>query len=202
MENLGNNKPTFNDEYGYDDGKHVSRELARKAAWGIAVAGGYGTYAEWHKTGRPKVQGSMAGLWRSYPSQEDIKILISFMKGTDYGNMSQHNKLLDKPPKASAYLYANPGSEYVMYAADAGWKEGFTITLKAGAYDASWYSTTTGRVIKTEPSFQLATDGTKTFTAPDFSTDTDVILKIKRSTSVGVSSASESRLRLGPTANL
>jgi hypothetical protein len=189
LENWGNKKPIFNDEYGYDDGKNVPRELARKAAWGIAVAGGYGTYAEWHKIKKPKVQGSMAGLWRSYSSQEDIKILINFMKGTDYGNMSQHNNLLDKPPKASAYLYANPGSEYVMYAADAGWKEGFTITLKAGTYDAWWYSTTTGRVIKTEPSFQLATDTPKTFTAPDFSTDTDVLLKIKSSTSVGVSSA-------------
>jgi hypothetical protein len=169
-QNWNHNKPVFNDEYGYDTGSIIPREIARKAAWGTAIAGGYGTYAEWHGT-MPNV-GSMAGLWRVYPSQDDINVLINFMKATDYRNMSQHNELVTL---ASGPAY--------MYAADGGSNSNFTVSLKAGSYNASWCSTTTGGVIKTETPFQLTGDGPKTFAAPNFSTDTDVVFKIKKSTS-------------------
>lgn len=52
--------------------------------------------------------------------------------------------------------------------------------LKAGTYDVCWYSTTTGNIVKTENQFTLSTDGSKTFTAPDFSANTDIVLNVKK----------------------
>jgi hypothetical protein len=176
MQNRGHNAPICNDEYGYDNGTTITRETSRKAAWGIAVAGGYGSYAEWH--GTMPYLGSMLGSWRPYPSQDDIAVLINFMKSTNFRNMAPHNELVTLAP-SPAYMYANPGHDYVMYTADGGWNSNYTITLKAGPYDAWWYSTTTGSVVKTEAPFQLAADGSKTLTAPDFSADTDVVLEIR-----------------------
>jgi hypothetical protein len=63
LQNLSvTHKPIFDDEYGYDIG---NREDVRKAAWGAAVAGGYGSYGEMY--GWPN-SGIGIGIWNDqYP---------------------------------------------------------------------------------------------------------------------------------------
>ncbi len=150
VRNLGHKKPVFNDEYAYDGEAGppfvISREMARKAAWGVAIAGGYGTYAEWHEP----APGSGTAVWHEYPSQDDIRMLHQLMTSVDYRHMAAHNELiLDKPKNTGAYLLANPGREYLMYAAD-GPAGPFRIMMRPGQYKSSWISPTSGKVLTTE----------------------------------------------------
>ncbi len=170
LKNWGYNKPVANDEYGYCDNIDVSRAAAREAAWGVAIGGGYGTYGEWNTdlSWDPWAMntGSLLGFWNDDPSQGDLKVLLDFMQGIDYVSMSPNNALITaKPTVVYAYMLANQGKEYVMYAAE-GSGGSFTLTLKKGIYDAWWYNTTTGQVVQTEPRFHIKNDSASCYPVP------------------------------------
>lgn len=180
--NWGYEKPIANDEYGYCDNYDLSRSDCREAAWGIAVGGGYGTYGEWNAdfTWDPWAlfTGGLLGMWVDDPSQGDIKVLIDFMNKLDYPSMSPNNALITaKPADVYAYMLANEGSAYVMYAAE-GSGGLFSVNLKKGNYDAAWISTTTGQVIQTEPTFQMTEDGSANFQSPAYTEDILLLIEL------------------------
>ncbi|OQY92591.1 MAG: hypothetical protein B6D39_04560 [Anaerolineae bacterium UTCFX2] len=179
--NWGYYKPIANDEYGYADNYELSRAMVRQAAWGIAVGGGYGTYGEWNTdpTWDPYwiKTGGLLGVWVDDPSQEDIKVMTDFMNSLDFPSMSPNNFLITaKPADVYAYMLADEGNTYVMYAAEGSGGQ-FTLNLKKGVYDAAWIDTTTGDVVQAEPSFELAQNGSVNFESPDY--DDDILLVIK-----------------------
>lgn len=180
LRNWGYDKPVVNDEYGYADNADLSRAGVREAAWGIAVGGGYGTYGEWNTDfyWDPWAlnTGGLLGFWNDDPSQGDIKIMLDFMQGIDYLSMLHQNSLItDKPADVLAYMLAEEGKTYVMYAAE-GTGGDFTIQLKKGTYFAWWYDTTTGNVVQTEPRIDLDGDEEVTFVSPTYADD--IVLKI------------------------
>jgi hypothetical protein len=202
------NKPVFNDEYGYDgdageagaagaDEKDrvsisMTREVSRACAWGIAVAGGYGTYGEKHKRqGSYLYSGYKNSIWFDYPSQDDIRVLTEFMQRVDYRSMKPDNGLVPVRPfdregrannKVFPYVLARPGSEYVLYLAqESGRPLGdllLRVILKAGDYTAVWYDPASGETIGSEAQLSLEHGGEHVFEMPVM--NYDLLLYVKR----------------------
>lgn len=178
--NWGYNKPVVNDEYGYVDHVTLSTDGARQAAWGIAIGGGYGTYGEWNvdTSWDPDglKPGGLLGHWNYDPSHEDIKVLTDFMQTLDYVSMSPNNALIvAKPANVKAYMLAEEGAQYLMYAAE-GSGGTFTINIVKGIYDAEWIDPATGAVIAMEPRFHLKGVTPVNFQSPAYTSD--IALKI------------------------
>lgn len=205
--NRGYGKPVFNDEYGYDgdageagaagtDEKEqapivMTREVSRSCAWGIAMAGGYGTYGEKHaRNGSYLYSGYKNSIWYDYPSQDDVKVLVDFMNGLDYRRMHPDNGLVPIRPqhpgtqrfdnRVFPYVLASPGREYAVYLVQ---ETGAPLSpmlvqliLRAGVYRACWYSTTTGEPVKEEGRIAIGQDGAHAFLSPPI--DYDIALKV------------------------
>lgn len=194
-QNWDDEVPVFNDEYGYE-GYHctpgwpetscTTPAMSRKAGWGIAIAGGYGSWGDDsgdrhgdHK-GAFGYAGALLGIWRgNAKTPPAIKVMTGIMRSLAFWKMSPNDQLIvKKPSDADAYLLADTGRQYLMYVANGGYEGEFTIHFKAGSYKGKWIETTSGKQLGTAISFTLGQDKNKTLKAPDFSQNTDVVLKI------------------------
>ena len=117
--------PVVNDEYGYigeqNLGPTMNQKMARQAIWATAVAGGYGSVGDDRLfNGVPP---EVSGDWHDAPEYTDIKLLINFFttNGIEYWKMASNNGLLSNlSTGARTYLLAEPGRQYVVYAANGG----------------------------------------------------------------------------------
>ena len=87
-------------------------------------------------TGIPETTGD----WTYQPEYDDIKRLVDFFttKDIEYWKMSSHNELVEG---IRTYVLADPGHQYVLYAAVGG---EFSLTLSPGSYEARLYDPQTG----------------------------------------------------------
>ncbi len=149
--------PVVNDEFGYigepfDDTAGGSkrdnkpapftREKHRRTMWGIAVGGGYaatGDKTDYGADGSPYFSAN----WHDAPEYGDVKRLVDFFttRGIEYWKMAPHNEFAKPTKGARIYVLAEPGREYVVYAAADG---DFTVTLAPGRYTASRFDPATG----------------------------------------------------------
>lgn len=170
--NLGHNMPVINDEYGYigepedrsaSGGKTVaqpiplSRKKHRQILWGIYTAGGYGSAGDkyqYYKNGKRSTEKFNASLgendgmpyfstnWHNPEEYKDIRHLVDFFttRGLQYWKMAAHNELITKGERV--YVLAEPGKQYVLYAAEGG---SFFVNLAPGKYSAWRYHPATGK---------------------------------------------------------
>jgi hypothetical protein len=174
VRDLGFSIPVVDDEYGYmgvTDGRcptPCDRSWHRHAIWGIATAGGYGSVGDFRRepTGNPEVSGD----WVPAPEYADIQRLVDFFttKGIRYWETSSHNELVTSGSRV--YALANPGRQYVIYAATGGQ---FSINLAPGTYRARRYDPSTGKDV---PLGTVHGAGSHVFTTPA-STDWVVYLE-------------------------
>ena len=137
------NMPVVNDEYGYIANPGMSQLRSRHEIWGIATAGGYGSEGDWRmiSDGSTSYRPAESGDWVDAPEYGDIKRLVDFFttKGIEYWKMASHNEL--KTAGTRTYVLAEPGRQYVVYAAIGGT---FSLNLAAGTYYAYQYNPRTG----------------------------------------------------------
>jgi Domain of unknown function (DUF5060)/Protein of unknown function (DUF4038) len=124
--------PVSNDEYGYI--LNVTRDQARQAAWGIAVAGGYGTMGDRRPvpntitpSGSP-AETTLRGEWVPANSAEysDVRYLINFFanptgdatKVQAFFRMRFQDGIIASGDRAVAG--GQPGIQYVVYDANGG----------------------------------------------------------------------------------
>ena len=164
--NLGHNMPVVNDEYGYiddDGGVTMTQATSRRAIWGIATAGGFGSVGDWRtfSDGANQWKPNITADWADAPEYDDIKQMVDFFttKGIEYWKMQSHNEL--KTAGTRTYVLAEPGRQYVAYAAVGGT---FSLNLAAGDYYAYQYNPRTG---ETAPLPNVTGGATQTFTMPD-----------------------------------
>lgn len=148
---LGRAMPLANDEYGYIGQVHpplakkvtMTRTMLRGAIWGIATGGGYGSSGDSrlhpNGMGNPEITGDWLDAQGDYG---DIRRLVDFFtkKGIEYWKMSGQNDLLTAG--ARAYVLAETGRQYVVYAATGG---GFSVKLAEGSYKAWRYDPVDGK---------------------------------------------------------
>jgi hypothetical protein len=171
--NLGHNMPVANDEYAYVGHKYsyngqevvFTQTLVRNAIWGIAAAGGYGSTADMRE--HPNGMGipESTGDWQYQPEYDDIKHLVDFFttKGIEYWKMTGHNEL--KTAGTRTYVLAEPGRQYVAYAATGGT---LSLNLASGTYYAYQYDPRTGQTT----TLATVTGGTtRSFSMPDSGND-------------------------------
>lgn len=149
--NWGHSMPVINDEYGYigepvdksaPGSSALTRAKHRQILWGIYTAGGYGsagdkyTYAD----GSPYKNAN----WHEPEEYGDLLRLVQFFtgKGLTFWTMSSRNDLLTGGERV--YLLAEPGRQYVIYAAVGG---PVAITLTAGRYQVRRFDARTGEDI-------------------------------------------------------
>ncbi len=188
--NRADKVPVFNDEYGYEGYRGTTSTMSRKAGWGIAIEGGYGSWGD--DTGDEKgnhygdfgYAGALLGVWRGNArTPPTIRVMTGIMRSLQFWKMAPHNELLtSKPLRGNAYLLAEPGKQYLMYAANGGYTGNFEVNLLSGTYHGRWISTTSGETAKAVNAF-TTTGGEKKFTAPDFSNNEDIVLLIERTKS-------------------
>ena len=180
VHNLGRKVPVVNDEYGYIGQTYpkpavrvnMTRTRLRGAIWGIATAGGYGSAGDFRLADDGMGNVELTGEWLDAPEEYgDLKRMINFFttRGIDYWKMSCHNELL--PGASRAYLLAEVGRQYVVYAATGG---SISLDLAAGTYTAWQYDPING----TETSLgTVAGGGVRTLATP---TDRDYTVYLKR----------------------
>jgi uncharacterized protein DUF5060/uncharacterized protein DUF4038/collagenase-like protein with putative collagen-binding domain len=172
VHNLGHGMPVVNDEYSYLGESSSTVALTdtqhRRAIWGIATAGGYGSAG----SDRVAANGSipfLASDWNNEPEYGDVQRMISFFtgQGVAYWAMSSQNALGSGP---RVYVLAAAGAEYVVYAAVGGT---FTVDLAAGSYEAARFNPRDGSSVSlgTVPGGRV-----QSFTMPDFN---DWVLHLK-----------------------
>lgn len=171
--NWGRNVPVVNDEYGYigepldetegasKGGKAVryTREKHRRTMWGIYVAGGYGSAGDKndYQDGRPYFSAN----WHDTPEWGDVERLIRFYttRGFEYWKMAADNARVKSGKRV--YVSANPGKEYIVYAAAGG---EFSIDLPGGNFDARRFDPRTG---EDTPLQKVSGPGPVSFTMPE-----------------------------------
>lgn len=167
--NMGHNMPVVNDEYGYigepkDESERPVRELTREKhrniMWGIYAAGGYGSAGDKRKyeDGKPYIEPT---VWRDPVEYQDIQRLVEFFtaKGLEFWKMAAHNELVKSGRRV--YALAEPGRQYVIYAAAGG---RFAIELAPGSYEARRYDPRTG---EDEGLGNVAGGAAREFSLPD-----------------------------------
>lgn len=167
--NLGHDIPVVNDEYGYmgepedksePDSPLFTRLKHRQVMWGIAAAGGYGSAGDknMYADGRPYFSAN----WHDDPPEyRDIQHLVNFFtaKGIEYWKMSSQNGLIVEGTRV--YALAEPGRQYVFYAAVGG---RFVVHLSPGTYSARLYNPRVGEDISLG---EVAGGGDVSFDTPD-----------------------------------
>ena len=163
--NWGHNLPVVNDEYGYigetsdrtlEGNPKLTRTKHRQIMWGIYLAGGYGAAGDknQYSDGRPY----FSSYWHKPQEYEDITHLVNFFttKDIEYWKMSSQKLASEK----RVYALANPGKQYVFYAADGG---SFSAKIAPGTYTAHRYNPRNGE----ERLLDEVTGGAASFTLPD-----------------------------------
>lgn len=127
--NNGHNMPVVNDEYGYAEPAsttyklsngttfHETRTTLRNVIWGIALAGGYGTFGGDSKLFSPTSKPIFSGDWMDEPGvYGDIKVLSTFFDSIQYWTMTPENALVSG---TRVYALGTDGN-HVVYAAAGG----------------------------------------------------------------------------------
>ncbi len=151
-------KPYVNEEYGYEGTNNAPRhgmnaDWVRRCHWGIAMAGGYGTYGDQVEaasfyTGRP-------GKGRA-PQQ--LSALRRFFEALPWWEMAPHNDWVS----TGSLCYARPGGPYVVYCPDGG-----KVALKMkdrAAVRARWFNPRSGEW--SGEAFPVRLDGPQTLNCP------------------------------------
>ncbi len=156
--NLDDGKPVSNDEYDYIG--QSTRVGNRNAIWGIAVAGGYSSTADFRENPNGMGIPESTGDWTYQPEYDDIKNMVDFFttKGIEYWKMTSQNSLVSG---TRTYLLAEPGRQYVAYTAVGGT---FSLNLAAGTYYAYRYDPRTGETTELPT---VTGGGVHSFTMPD-----------------------------------
>ena len=152
VRNWTGKQPVVNDEYGYigepqDDsagakrdgpGVRFTREKHRRTMWGIAAGGGY--LATGDKNDYADDRPYVSATWHDVPEYGDLQHLVNFftMRGLEYWKMAPHNEMAHG---SRVYALAEPGRQYVVYAAAGG---EFTLELAPGTYSATRFDPRTG----------------------------------------------------------
>ncbi len=159
--NLGHKMPVVNDEYGYFGDKNYTQTKDRNTIWGIATAGGYGSVGDIRLTPNGKGNPEITGDWYDSPDYGDLKRLIDFFTGKniEYWKMTSQNGLLTSGKRT--YVLAEPGRQYVIYAAEGG---EFAVKLASGTYSARRYDPQTGAEIDLGA---MAGGGSRSFRVPN-----------------------------------
>jgi len=168
--NRGHAMPVVNDEYGYigeprDESAvpvdTLTRIKHRNIIWGIYIAGGYGSAGDkyTYEDGAPYGASSKTG-WHDPAEYQDIQRLVKFFttKGLAYWKMSSQNGLIRSGNRV--YLLAEPGRQYVAYAAAEGT---FSVKVAPGTYRAKRFDPRTGE----ETVLPSLKGGVRTFSLPD-----------------------------------
>jgi hypothetical protein len=160
--------PQTNEEYGYED--HYphwaaappaeSAETLRQMAWGIAMAGAYGTAGESARRGT-NIWPDTGGGWINGRGDDTEVMLkgyghmVDFFTSFEWWKTEPHDELVN----SGAYCLAEPGQIYAVYVPLGrlcGNREHFgyqsecgdvTIKLEPGLYEAKWFSATTGEIV-------------------------------------------------------
>ncbi len=172
--NWGHDLPVVNDEYGYigepedrsvpkdaqGNYPRYTREKHRQTMWGIAAAGGYGSAGD--KNPYPDGAPYFSANWYDVPEYEDITRLVNFFttKGVEHWKMGGQNALVRSG--ARVYVLAEPGRQYVLYAAAGG---AVSLELADGTYVARRYDPRTGE----DTALPDVSGGIRSFTLPNTS---------------------------------
>lgn len=175
VHNRSKNMPVVNDEYGYIGEAPrtpvtvFDRTQHRRVIWGIAVGGGFGSAGD--HANRDRTSPIFSTNWIERAEYNDIQRLVTFWstKGIQYWTMSPRNDLGTAGTRV--YVLANPGVEYVAYAAIGG---NFSLNLAPATYRYEWFNPLTGAVAGTGTF--TASAGNRLFTPP-FSGDAVLYLK-------------------------
>lgn len=122
------NLPVVNDEYGYI-GKIASVAKHRRAAWGIAVAGGYGSEGDTLNAAN-SASVLLYGDWRDAGAYyTDIQRMVGYITGIpQWFQMRTDNGVVTAGTRV--YAMSKPSNFYLVYAATGG---DFTLNLPAPA---------------------------------------------------------------------
>ena len=166
--NLAHGLPVVNDEYGYigepedrsaPGAPPLTRAKHRRILWGIYAAGGYAAAGDktTYDDGRPY----MSANWHDTAEYGDIARLVAFFTGREiaYWRMAAANDLVRAGERV--YVLAEPGRQYVIYAAAGG---AFAIDLAAGDYHARRYDPRTGAAVALGA---VRGAGARSFSLPD-----------------------------------
>lgn len=144
--------PQTNEEYGYQD--HYPRwspnypdgqsaDADRRAAWEIAMAGGYQTTGETAKRGTG-VWPDTGGGWVNGRGDSSMTMLMGYAHMVDF--FTSFAWWLTNPDDtlvtAGDYCLADPGKTYVIYLPKGG---AATAKLEPGSYRASWFNPRSGQ---------------------------------------------------------
>lgn len=132
------NLPVVNDEYGYI-GKVGNADRHRRAAWGIAIAGGYGTEGDCFNadgSANPSCKSNNTnqvvkyGDWRDAGAHyTDIQRMVNYITGIpNWYQMNTQNSVVTAGTRV--YAMSKPGDSYLVYAAVGG---SLTLNLPAPA---------------------------------------------------------------------
>lgn len=181
VENHGRGMPVVNDEYGYigeTEPVNLTREQHRRALWAITVGGGYGSVGDSRifndgPNGEPG-RVIMTGHWHEAEEYEDVRHVVDFWTTQDipYWQMMPQNSLITNGERA--YVLANEGEEYVIYAATGG---EITIELPDGNYSVQQYDPRTGTSSTMD---EVVGGGSVSLSLPD---SNDWVLYLSRSAS-------------------
>jgi hypothetical protein len=173
--NRGHDMPIVDDEYGYidpndvftlDDGTTFSedRTTIRNAVWGLAMAGGYGTFGGDNTYLNASNQPILSGDWLDQPGPYgDIQRLVSFWttQGIPYWEMTPNNSLTSS---SRTYVLEDPaGTTVVAYKASNG-SNSFSLTLPSGTYSVFEYDALDGTT--NTPGNFVSTGGAAQFVLP------------------------------------
>jgi len=148
---LGRIIPQTNEEYGYEDHyplwatRPESADALRRAAWGIAMAGGYQTAGETARRGT-NIRPDTGGGWMNGRGDDTMTMfqgyghILDFFTSFEWWKTEPHDELVNN----GNYCLAKPGEIYAIYLPQAG---SVTVQLEPGRYQAAWWSATTGEKI-------------------------------------------------------
>lgn len=143
--------PQVNEEYGYEDhypewaphkDSAYSAEANRRAAWEMAMAGGYQTTGESAKRGTGMGPDSGGGWVNGRGDDTMIMLkgyahLLHFFTSFEWWKADPHDELVN----SGAFCLAEPGSRYVIYLPNGG---SVTVRLDIGRYGVKWFNPRTG----------------------------------------------------------
>lgn len=180
-------KPVSNDEYGYIGDTKVKvgvwdRNKHRRAMWGIAVAGGYGSAGDLtHDPNNSNTSPTISADWLQQNAYSDIRTMADFFtknvtrwyEMTTPANLST---IIASSSTGRVYALARmapaPNPQYVIYAASGGT---FTVNLPAGNYSYYFYDPRLAAAVTSPTPLPFTIDGisttSKTFSAPDSAND-------------------------------
>ncbi|MDQ7843714.1 MAG: DUF5060 domain-containing protein [Armatimonadota bacterium] len=176
--NRGRGMPVVNDEYGYIGERPQAgvavydRDQHRRAIWGIALAGGFGSAGDCGLQGCDGTAPIFTTRWLDRPEYTDIGHLVRFWaeRGIPYWTMTPANALVRSGDRI--YVLADPGAEYVVYTATGA---AFSLALPSGTYRYEWFDPATGTIAGSGT--VAAGAGARAFTPPQAR---DLVLHLKK----------------------